>query len=357
MAISIVTQPSLESWSSDLTDLSFSISGTRAAVVATLGGTTTLLSEVYYPVDGMIYIRDLSRLVEPYLETIRTAAVSFSISEQTYDSSTGITTVTDMTTLSFTVFLCKVGIPVLPSVFFAARFLTLLDGRKQTSVGCLELLPLYSAEGGEVVKVTAYYWQGNEMSIEHYTEASTTTAGYNSLDVSPSKYVAAGRDLVRYAVDCGGRRQVYDIDLTGQLGEPSLQFLNAFGMFETICCKGTLATAPEYNRSSAWMQGKLSNYDIQEDFSFQADTGLLPDSMLLWADDLMRSLLVYTVAGGSADRQIIITDSKSERDNADDTLVRYSFKYRYADRVQHIFNPSSLSDVGIFDDTFDNSFN
>ena len=115
-------------------------------------------------------------------------------------------------------------------------------------------------------------------------------------------------------------------------------------------------------RSQARIRGQLRNYHIEETRTFKADTGILNTAMADWADELFRSDEVYVVNvinGAISDpdggKEVVITESKSERRNDDDFLPRFTFSYQYSQRTQNVMQ---MNRVGrIFDNTFDHTFN
>lgn len=106
----------------------------------------------------------------------------------------------------------------------------------------------------------------------------------------------------------------------------------------------------------------LRNYRIEETRTFRADTGILTTAMAGWAEDLFRSDEVYVVnvidgeiTSRDGGKLVVITDSKSERNNEFDCMPRFTFSYQYAQRIHNVLQ---LNRVGrIFDNTFDRTFN
>lgn len=357
MAITIHTQPTATCFSSMLGDIYLTTdstaTGTRIEATVTLGS-TTLLKETYTPVDGAVTIRDLTRLVTPYLQTVLTDTLTATIKEVIYDTGQG-TVVYDTETVTSDVYLCDAELDALPSAFFAARFATMLSEPKRTTLARKESIWYYSANGGETPQVVGQYWDGADISIQTHTLTAQSGAGYHEVDASAANYTVSGKRLLRYYVQVGSRRQTFVIDHTEQEGSPALAFRNAFGLWECIHCHGTEKTVRDYERLSATVLGALRNYRIDETVTYHADTAPLTPMEQVWATDLFRSLDVWMLRNGVRWKEVVITDSQVETDDSDDALVRYTFTYRLSQRNHHLGSLPAVT--SIFDATFDDTFN
>ena len=161
--------------------------------------------------------------------------------------------------------------------------------------------------------------------------------------------------LVRYYVQVGSRRQTFVLDHTGQKGSPALAFRNSFGVFESIYCLGTESATHAFDRYAGDIIGNYRNYRIDETVTHHADTSPLTPVEQEWAIDLFRSTDVWLLNdAGTKWKAVAITDSQVEYDDADNSLVKYTFDYRLSQRNHHIGTVPGLS--GIFDATFDPSF-
>jgi hypothetical protein len=180
--------------------------------------------------------------------------------------------------------------------------------------------------------------------------------------VSPDNFVTSGKELVAYTVIAGSRRQRFEMDFSEPDCAPILEFYNSFGVWEYMYCTGKHQVGSDFKRSQARVGGKLRNYKIEETRTFKADTGFLNTAMANWAEDLFRSDEVYVVnvVNGSVQdanggKEVVLSDSKSDRTNEDDHMPRFTFSYQYAQRIQNVLQ---MDRVGrIFDNTFDHTFN
>lgn len=182
---------------------------------------------------------------------------------------------------------------------------------------------------------------------------------YSTIDVSPSRFVTSGKTLCRFVVTAGSRTQAFDLDLHNPDAAPVLLFVNSFGCQELVYCTGKHTVSPKFNYTSAYIGGKLRNYDIDETRNFKADTGILSFPMADWLSDLFRSDEIFLVSfvNGSpvVGREVTLSDPDTEYSNDDASLPRFTFTYRYAQRNQNVL---TLDRPGrIFDNTFDYTFN
>ena len=301
-----------------------------------------LLNELLWPVGSVITLSELGELLEPYARKRLVCSVTISAGS---------------TSATFSALYAMVDVGISAEEFYNGYFLSVLMGTKVTAAGRREQLWYY---GSGSASVKAEYSDGTTKSFAAVTASGSST--YTCIDASPDNYTTAGKQLVRYTVTAGSRSQTFEMDLTVPDCAPILEFYNSFGVWEYIYCTGTHQVAPDYKRSSARIGSKTRNYRIEETRTFKADTGILNTAMADWADELFRSDEVYVVnvVGGSVQdadggKEVVITDSKSERTNDDDHMPRFTFSYQYAQRIHNVLQ---MGRVGrIFDNTFDNTFN
>ena len=315
--------------------------GTPQQVTVTCDG-EQLLDESLWPVSNIITLTDLGELLEPYARKQLVCSVTISAGG---------------TTATFSVLYAMVDVGISAQEFYTGYFLSVLMGTKVTARGRRELLWYY---GNETATVTAEWVDGTTSSFDAEVVGGTTQ--YTCIDVSPNKFQASGKYLVAYTVTAGNRAQRFEIDFSEPDCAPILEFYNSFGVWEYIYCTGTHQVSPDYKRSSARIGGMLRNYRIEETRTFKADTGILNTAMANWADDLFRSDEVYvvnvvngSVVSADSGKEVVITDSKSDRSNDDDHMSRFTFSYQYSQRIHNVLQ---MNRVGrIFDNTFDHTFN
>lgn len=315
--------------------------GTPQQVTVTCDG-EQLLQESLWPVGNVIMLTDLGEMLEPYARKQLVSSVSIS---------------SDGTTSTCTVLYAMVDVGIVASEFYNSHFLSILMGTKITAAGRRELLWYY---GSDPAEVAAEYDDGTTGSFPAAAVGSSGT--YMCIDVSPDNFVTSGKQLVAYTATAGSRRQRFEMDFSEPDCAPILEFYNSFGVWEYIYCTGKHQVGSDFKRSQARIGGKLTNYRIEETRTFKADTGILNTAMANWAEDLFRSDEVYvvnvingSVTDSNGGKEVVLSDSKSDRSNEDDHMPRFTFSYQYAQRIQNVLQ---MDRVGrIFDNTFDHTFN
>ena len=317
------------------------LDGTSQLVTITCDG-EQLLQENLWPWGGHITLKELGELLEPYARKQLVSSVEISAGE---------------VTATFQVLYAMVDVGIDAQEFYESYFLSILMGTKVTARGRRELLWYY---GEDTAAVTAEYSDGSTAEFEPAVIGASDT--FTCIDVSPDAFITVDKQLVAYTASAGNRHQRFEMDFGDPDCAPILEFYNSFGVWEYIYCTGTHQVSPEFKRSSTRIGGLLKNYRIEETRTFKADTGFLNTAMANWADDLFRSVEVYVVnvidgevVSADGGKEVVITESKSDRTNDDDHLPRFTFSYQYAQRIHNVLQ---MDRVGrIFDNTFDHTFN
>lgn len=347
MALIITQSISGKYFSSTIPDVEFTISGVSAGVTMTCGD-QQIYDETLFPISGKVSLRDLSNLVTPYARQQLVVTLSIAIRENVETGTGGSQTLTAQ------VIYCSADFNTDAETFCENHFLSILLGQKITSLGRLEFLHYL---GTDAAQVTAEYSDGTTAT---FTPPKVQgNANYSTIDVSPDRFITEGKTLVGFTARAGERYQEFVIDLEQPDCAPILIFENSFGCEELVYCTGTHKVSPSYKRNSMYVSGLLKNYDIEETRTFKADTGYLNTAMANWFDEVFRSEYVRIVnfynGVVSVGKEIVITDSKSEMSNDDDSIPRFTFSYQYAQRNHNVIE---LKRAGrIFDNTFDYTFN
>lgn len=352
--ITVTDKPSSPLFTSALDTFSFRIGGDCATVTISCAG-EELLSETYYPVLGGITIYDLGTLIADAVRPTVVAQCTIGIVEHSGDTDTG------SWQCEFTAHYATADIDMSCQTFIDQYFLTLLDGVKLTRLGHREYLHAAGSDSTSVSVTARYYKDGKVVENDIAPDATPvhTVGSITSFDVSPDRYYDADLgELFAYTVTGGKRVQEFQIDHTGAVADPVLLFTNSFGCQEIFYCLGKKKVAPTFERKQAVISGKKINYAVKETRTFEGDTGIIPPSMALFAEDLLRSDEVYLFRDYAQDKEITFTDSKSERTNELDDMAEFTFSYQYAQRVQNVIFKSINNTGGrIFDDSFDDTFN
>lgn len=340
-------------FSSAIPDVVYTISGVRSGVKITVDG-KEIYSETLYPVSGVVTLADLTGLLTPYARQKLKVKLVITINDE---NESGI--VSPSQQLTATLIYCTADfingtVNVSAAEFCDTHFLSILMGGKTTSAGRLEFLHYLGTEEASVV---ATYSDGTTAT---FTPPAVKGNGiYTTIDVSPGRFVTAGKTLVSFTVTAGRRTQRFDMDLDCPDCAPVLLFDNSFGVEELIYCTGKHKVAPTYTRCTAYIDRMKRNYKIEESRKFSADTGYLTVAEQNWADELFRSDYVRVVNFKNGEpilgKEVTITDSKSEVDNLDDSMARFTFSYEYSQKNHNVVE---LGRAGrIFDNTFDYTFN
>lgn len=346
--ISILQELSDKYFSCSIPEIGLATTGSRVSVTITIDG-DIVYSEVLYPIDGYMVLRDLSNLVTPYAK--QKLSVNFGLTMKVLDESGNVTFAISRST---DIVYASVDTSIDAETFCDTHFLSILLGSKVTALGRLEYLHYI---GTDTATCTARYADGS--TAQFGCVVSGGNDKYTTIDVSPARFTTDGKALIGYTVTAGARSQNFEIDPFCPDCAPILIFVNSFGCEELLYCTGVHKVAPTYKRSSSYISGLLKNYDIEETRTFKADTGILNTAMANWFDEVLRSdyVRVVNIVNGSPQvgKEVVITDSKSEISNADNELPRFTFSYQYAQRNHNVLN---LARAGrIFDNTFDRTFN
>lgn len=330
--------------SGSLDKLSFTTTLPTATVVISIGS-EIILEETYVPdARNLISLRDLDRLIVPYLASNLIETFHYVIKD-----------IQNTIEKDFTVQFSATEISMEAGTFLDEYFLSLLLGTKTTALGRSEFVHLVCREAC-LVKVKLEYMVGDRIEVkERVLQDITEVNKVITVDVSPDLFVVIGKMLFAYTVTAGLRTMRFEIDTLTPDTAPDLVFTNSFGCQETIYCGGTHQVDPKYNRETAVIDGKLRSYQITENRNFKANTGILSPDMANWTEDLFRSKEVYLLDGGATGKEVTITESKSLRNNNPDNLPSFEFEYRYAQRNHNIMPVATAGRV--FDNTFDRTFN
>ncbi|MGP1465274.1 MAG: hypothetical protein ACTTKJ_06625 [Prevotella koreensis] len=348
----IIIQPAPLCFSSLIEDIVISTSQKSGLLNIELTGDETVykvLEETMTPYKQLIRISDLSGLLEPYVREFGEVELRC-----VFTDSDGTVSISPVTVLFGHV---DVGMPA--ADFVANHFLTVLDGEKMTAYDRMERLGVY---GSEQVTVEAEV----RLPVGTYAEKSAVLAeesqgglSVRHIDVSPKRVAEAielvGGRLLAYTVKSGKRIQEFRIveDLTPP--DPSLAFVNSFGVIEYLHCCGTLKRDSKFTRDQVRIRQHQKVYNVVEEKQFTANTGWLNDAMSDWAEELFRSREVYLLEDGRLGHEVVLTDSKGDWNNEEDEMVAYEFSYTYAARMQNVMRRTKRA--RIFSEQFEMIYN
>lgn len=242
--------------------------------------------------------------------------------------------------------------------FLEQCFLTISNGIRRTVAGNREVLHMLVSDAVPACTVRAYYdddsFSDVEVTVETVTELSTTDGTTWSLlriDVSPEQFAAEGKMMYRYVVTCGVRTMEYvmDTDHVEDIGRTVVVFLNSFGVPEFLYCNGIRNAEPEYERNSAFINGRFRTYKIKETRFWEVNTGILTEEEEDWFLDMLRSKNVYLCERQDGIwqqwKEIIITECEAKTDNDPAALHSYKFKYRLAQKRQASVRVNDMPEI------------
>ncbi|MBQ7683025.1 MAG: hypothetical protein IJT48_00940, partial [Bacteroidaceae bacterium] len=240
-------------FSSTLPDVHFEATDPSLVTVSIDG--ETVFSDTMYPFDGEIVLADLTDLVTPYAYRKVRVGLAITCGNETQTAD---------------VIYCKCDFGDETAEHYVANhFLSILQGRKTTSLGRLELLTVY---GDDAASCVATYSDGTTATFPNVS-AWLQGEFFTTYDVSPDHFVVADKTLISYTVTCGNRTQEFEMDLRQPDCAPILIFTNSFGIQELAYCTGLHRVDPSYKRSVAYVGRLQRNYRIDETRAFKADTG------------------------------------------------------------------------------------
>jgi len=340
--MNILQQPDSFSFSSGVKDII--IQTTQNVTAIYKYDEFTFLEEIYTPdVDGYIILRDLGDLVFPYLQEDsleRNFTITLSESESGETSLVG-----------FKVLYCMTEIMGDISEFLSGNFLTLLDGEKYIYASGTEFLSIYATEASECT-VLANYMDGSSSTK---TIAFPSALGISTIEISPSKLFDNPELILTLIVSSGTRMMTYYVLPTLPEEYAQLLFVNSFGINETFIPSGLRSRENKYETEFGTFSGIYRKFKNKLTKEYTANTGILPESMARWIEDIFLSKDVSILELDGTKKGLVITEVKAVRTNAFDELPAFEFKYRLSKTNHSEFEPER--DERIFDYTFDSTFN
>lgn len=320
----------------------------------------TIYDERLTPVNNTVAIRDVQAIVRPYAKQYR--EIKIEVGNTEYDSDGNV--VGSGTSDTYYCLRCLTNImreEGTVETWLSTHFLTLLDGEKTTAPGRTERLYICMTASDydeyntthKTNPLTATITATFEYDcIQDYTATlQKVDAGANTalflIDVSPNFTYTDDTEfpnvaLLEYTVTYGQRTFTFHVDTDQPSVCPVIEFANSFGYAERIYFHGTLKTSPSFKYTSAYIDGKLTNYDIEETSSWKADTGVISAGEANWCRELARTeeatlYVDYNGKGEGFDTlPVTVTDAKIEYTNDDDELPRCTFTLQPSGSVQNV---------------------
>lgn len=308
--------------------------------IADSGG--TILNGTYTPVAGTVRIYHLARLLRPLIDGV-TAVFTF-----TADST------------SKTVHVVQSGVTVSESAatFLPSFFLSAVMTERDTSLERKELLYLIPIEATlPTVQAVCSYWNGESIVTATKPVAGIIVANEPCyVDASASRFVDSELGtLVAYTIVAGERTMRFRVT-TLPTAEHAMLFHNTFGAWEPIYFAGMTEDAPEYTRETAYVNGKMQLYNLEETASFKLWTGPLRPSGVALARDLARCAKgVFLLEGSETTDEVTITAVDVKHTSADNEIADFTFTWRRSAMWSVMLK--TVRPPKLFDETFDETYN
>lgn len=313
-------------------DVSFSITNS--------GG--TLLSGTYTPVAGAVHIYHLARLLRPLIDGV-TAVFTFtagSTSKSVHVVQSGVT-------------VSETAATFLPSFFLSA-----VMTERDTSLERKELLTLIPVEQSlPTVQAVCSYWDGESLVTATKPVAGIIVAGQPCyVDASASRFVDSSLgELVAYSIVAGERTMRFRVTTLPTAGHAML-FQNTFGAWEPIYFAGMTEESPEYTRETAYVNGKMQLYNLEETATLKSWTGPLRPSGVALARDLARCAKgVFLLEGSETTDEVTITAVDVKHTSADNDIADFTFTWRRSSMWSVMLK--AVRPPKLFDETFDETYN
>jgi len=279
-------------------------------------------------------------------------------------------------TLSFAVLKCEAYMPdsLAATDFVADGFLTRLPGEKRTYINNNEYLSILQKAVYDAVTVfcTVYFAgttgeESESFALLQLSAAATdrivtfnASAGviiYAHLHSIPA---ITDKIIYRYSLYCTGaqyesQNYTFLVERTNYRNLRFFVFVNCFGVLETFTATGLIVN----KKTNEFNLGNIENHyrKIIQDFVSEktCNSGYLSEEEMEWIDDLVKSYTVGLYSPGTSGMSEEITLVGVDKTDTDaNELQAFSFGYRRA-KNNHLQFAAAAQ--GIFDDTFDETFN
>lgn len=334
---------------SELSDLIILTDTDSLTVTIGLYDTDTIfLQETYIPdSEGHVIIRDLADIAEKILGDDVMKKI-------TIVASAGIDNVAH---IDFYVLYCKA---LVPESYVNDHFLNAASGfEKMTYIGAEEILYLTSGNVSSTESISV------NAEIHYYDPVTQTVNTENklidnvqandkviSVNVSPNYYLSTFMTLLDYTIHAGQRSQKFTV-MRNLIHPVSFKFRNRFGMLDSAHCFGTIESQLDVTRSTASVNRQQKTYKVVYYPTWVINSGKMSEGSLqsvldmLTSEDLTMLLDGYTL-------KVVITDHKTTITDDSDALneIELTVQQGASNRI-----PVRYDSTGIFDNTFDNTYN
>ena len=316
------------------------VSASAAITVTISQGSDVVLMSTYTPVNGVVTLYHLNKLLLPLISDVMS---DFTITAGS---------------VSKTVHVVRAGVLVSEgaATFLPSFFLSMAMGERDTASGRHECVSFIATEASAVdVVALCTYVSGTMVNTASKSVATGLASGaLHTVDVSADRFVDSTLGvLVSYVVVAGERKMRYRVRPAAAT-EVAMMFRNAFGAWETFYLSGSRASEPEYRRETANVNGAFTLYDLEETQQWVSHSGLLRPCGVALGHDLARSKDVFLLEGSTAGAAIVITSVEVKTTGDWDENAAFSFTWRRATRLTALLE--AQRPPKLFDETFDETY-
>lgn len=237
-----------------------------------------------------------------------------------------------------------------------------LTNEKRTGTGRKEFISFFGSD--EPISLYAVYKSttGDKgITISTYATPTFGYFGLFSFDVSPALVAAkigcSEKDLVYYNIYRSSSRVIRFVMSERQYTHlKTFGFINGFYGQETFHAMEAGHFQTKYDRNIGAISGVRRQFRPNVEKIYSVNTGWLKRNEIPVLEDLLTSQRVGLWENNTFVPVIIQTDSIKISDRRDE-LIAVEFNYRYADDRYHRYNYATRPLAGVFDDTFDPTFN
>lgn len=299
-----------------------------------------LLSANYMPVNGVVRVYNLARLLRPLITVI--GGFTFTVGND-----------------HKLVHVVQGGIAVSEpaNAFLPSFFLSTVMTERDTSLERKEALSLIPIElTMPTVQAVCNYWNGETVvTVNKPVTAELIANTLCELDVSASHFVdSAIGELVAYCIVAGERTMRYRVTSL-PTADYAMLMRNNFGAWEAFYFAGMTEESPEYIRETAMVNGAMKVYNLEETANFKSWTGPLRPSGVNLARDLARNRDIFLLERGVATDAVVITAVDVKHTSADNDIADFTFTWRrsalWSAKLKTARPPK------LFDETFDETYN
>ncbi len=363
----ILQKPNSISFENNLKDIIIQKTGSETAVIFRLYQGANLVIEENYVFDtqGYVYIRDLSNLVAFY----------FSNSIMTYTGYTAYTgliktftfTLNGASDVDFRVIRSAAVISGISATgFIRSGFLTRTAQSKRTDVNSNEFLSFVQLiqDGTWTVNYKIFYKSGaniletSGVLIQIPSGLDRIVTFNASLKTVLSAASLTPDQVFEYRIWASNSNLNITFNQYSFFPDYSIYrhknvfvFENCFGVPEVFISTGETVSNRKLDAGFAFSGQRMRKSTQEFEISHDCNSGYLSIKEMDWLDDFITSYNISLMRKGTLQEVVLTETDKFQTDR--NSLQSFNFKYRFSGHV-HIQINKSVS--GIFDYTFDNSF-